>query len=70
MIKQIVFTEQEWNQFKIQIGRELNKSTKNYNVTAKDNGENINNDGREEHWWIGTAIIAIESAENKQNDGK
>lgn len=66
MIKQIVFTEQEWNQFKLQVGRELNKSTQHYDVASKDNGENINNDGRGEDWWIGTAIMAIESAVNKQ----
>jgi len=64
MIRQIVFTEQEWNKFKINVGKELNKSTKHYDVTLKNNGENINRDGREEHWWIGTAIMAIESAES------
>jgi hypothetical protein len=68
MIKQIVFTEQEWNQFKRKVGIELNKSTQHcYDVTLKCNGENINSDGRGEDWWIGTAIMAIESAENKQN---
>ena len=62
MIKQIVFTEQEWNKFKVNVGKELNKSTKHYDITLKNNGGNINSDGREEHWWIGTAIMAIESA--------
>lgn len=66
MIKQIVFTEQEWNQFKLQVGRELNKSTQHYDITSKHDGENINNDGRGEDWWIGTAIMAIESAVNEQ----
>ena len=62
MQKLVAFTDDEWQQFRVDLGLELGRDIgKHYTVTSNETGERISG----QNWWIGTVALAIEQALNK-----
>jgi len=62
MQKLVVFTDDEWQQFRVDVGLALSRDIgEHYTVTTNEKGERIIG----HNWWIGTVALAIEQALNK-----